>query len=102
MQHAQSLNTRQVRPVYGGPATNDDRCISVCIGPVAASEALKPRLGFSVGWVHRSARRAGARAVSWINPPNRNSSPLGFIGNKALKLAESPGVQTGPLRFSSP
>ena len=99
--HAQSINARQVRPVYCGPP-DVLRRIGVGIRAVAATGAAEPRLAFAVVFIDVPARCAGARGIAGIDKSDRDASTPSLVDHKALKLAKSPGMQTGPLRFVSP
>ncbi len=99
--HATNINTRYVRLVDCSPADYLRR-IGVCIAGVPASGTAKLSLILPVALVDVAALGARARSVTGIDKLDRDPGSFSLIGNKALKLAEGPGMQTVPLRFSSP
>jgi hypothetical protein len=99
--YARNINTRYVRLIDCSPA-NVLRRDGVCVAAVSATDADKEGLGEAIALAHIVTLRTPAGGVVRINESDRNSKLRCLIGNKAPQLAKGPGMQTGPLRYSSP
>lgn len=99
--YARNINARYVRLIDCSPA-NILRRDNVCVAAVSATDTDKEGLGEAIALAYTVTRRTPAGGVVRINESDRNSKLLCLIGNKALQLAKSSGMQTGPLRYSSP
>jgi hypothetical protein len=99
--HARNINTRYVRLIDCSPA-DILRRNGVCVASVSTTDTDKEGLGAPVADAHALTLRTPAGGVARINEPDWDPKLLRFITDKALQLAEAPGMQTCPLLLLSP
>ncbi len=96
------VGIRAVWHAYRCPTSNIARRDHIRMTSESAGYAHKRSLGLAIGFINATASRTGARRVSRIDKVDRNTSQRGLVRNKGAKLKESPAMEYGTLRPSSP
>lgn len=93
-------STRQVWPVYGGPADVNGSDVVGCSREATRHTAKRVSIR-TIALLAMPTFGTRSGSVSGIDKENRNSGELRFVLDKAPKLRERPTMQRAPLAASS-
>lgn len=90
---------RHDRLIDISPCSDIDRRVLIRIRNMSTGDTSKTGLGFAIGFVAMSARRALARGIAGINRLDHHAFPLRFVFDKRLKLKERPTAVFSSVGF---